>query len=49
MLGRTNSVRYGPALFAISALIALAMMALLGFEWTQRQALQEQVSKRVDV
>ena len=48
MLGRTNSVRYGPALFAISALIALAMMALLGFEWTQRQALQEQVSKRVD-
>ena len=48
MLSRTNSVRYGPALFAISALIALAMMALLGFEWTQRQALQEQVSKRVD-
>ena len=48
MLGRFKSIRYGPVLFAISALIALAMVALLGFEWTQRQALQQQVSKRVD-
>ena len=48
MLGRFKSLRYGPVLFAISALIALAMVALLGFEWTQRQALKQQVSKRVD-
>ena len=48
MLGRFKSIRYGPVLFAISALIALAMVALLGFEWTQRQALKQQVSKRVD-
>jgi len=48
MLGRFKSLRYGPVLIAISALIALAMVALLGFEWTQRQALKQQVSKRVD-
>ena len=48
MLGRFKSIRYGPVLFAISALIALAMVALLGFEWTQRQALQQQGSTRVD-
>ena len=48
MLGRFKSIRYGPVLFAISGLIALAMVALLGFEWTQRQALKQQVSKRVD-
>ena len=48
MLGRFKSLRYGPVLFAISGLIALAMVALLGFEWTQRQALKQQVSKRVD-
>ncbi len=48
MLGRFKSIRYGPVLFTISALIALAMVALLGFEWTQRQALKQQVSKRVD-
>jgi len=48
MLGRIKSFRYSPVLFATSALIALAMVALLGFEWTQRQALKQQVSKRVD-
>ena len=48
MLGRIKSFRYSPVLFATSALIALAMVALLGFEWTQRQALKEQVNKRVD-
>ncbi len=48
MLARFKSIRYGPVLFSISALIALAMVALLGFEWTQRQALKQQVSKRVD-
>ena len=48
MFGRIKSVRYSPVLFATSAIIALAMVALLGFEWTQRQALKEQVNKRVD-
>ena len=36
MLGRFKSIRYGPVLFAISALIALAMVALLGFECLAR-------------
>jgi len=48
MFGRIKSFRYSPVLFATSAIIALAMVALLGFEWTQRQALKEQVNKRVD-
>jgi len=48
MLARFKSIRYGSVLFSISALIALAMVALLEFEWTQRQALKQQVSKRVD-
>ena len=48
MAGRFKSFSYGTVLFVFSALIALAMVALLGFEWTQRQALTEQQSKRVD-
>jgi len=48
MTGRFKSLPYGTVLFVVSALIALAMVALLGFEWTQRQALAEQGSKRVD-
>ncbi len=48
MVGRFKSFPYGAVLFVFSALIALAMGALLGFEWTQRHALAEQGSKRVD-
>ncbi|NBX05951.1 MAG: hypothetical protein EBR18_07695, partial [Betaproteobacteria bacterium] len=48
MAVRFKSFPYGTAFFIFSALIALAMVALLGFEWTQRQALTEQGSKRVD-
>lgn len=48
MTGRFKSLPYGTVLFVFSALIALAMVALLGFQWTQRQALAEQGSKRVD-
>ncbi len=48
MVRRFKSFPYGTVLFVFSALIALAMVALLGFEWTQRQALIEQGSKRVD-
>ena len=38
----------GAALFFASVIIAAAMAGLLGFEWTQRQALQTQASQRVD-
>lgn len=48
MASRFTSFSNGTVLFVFSALIALAMVALLGFEWTQRQALTEQGSKRVD-
>ena len=48
MAGRFKSLPYGTVLFVFSGLIALAVVALLGFEWTQRQALTEQGSKRVD-
>lgn len=48
MAGRFKSVSYGPTLSAVSVFIALATLILLGFEWTQRQALQEQGDQRVD-
>lgn len=48
MVGRFKPFPYGTVLVIFSVLIALAMLALLGFEWTQRQALAEQGSKRVD-
>ena len=48
MAGRFKSFSYGPILFAVSVVIALATLGLLGFEWTQRQALQEQGDQRVD-
>lgn len=39
---------FGAPLFFASVIIAAAMAGLLGFEWTQRQALQNQASQRVD-
>ena len=39
---------FGAALFFASVIIAAAMAGLLGFEWTQRQSLQNQASQRVD-
>ena len=48
MAVRFNVSRYGPSvLIAFSALIALVMVVLLGFELVQRQALKEQGSKQL--
>jgi signal transduction histidine kinase/ActR/RegA family two-component response regulator len=48
MTERPKAFPYGVALFVASLAVALAMMALLVFEWTQRQALQAQAVQRVD-
>jgi signal transduction histidine kinase/CheY-like chemotaxis protein len=48
MADRVNSISLRLTLFAVSVFIALATLVLLGFEWTQRQALQAQGSQRVD-
>lgn len=48
MVGRFKSISLRLTLFAVSVFIALATVVLLGFEWTQKQALQEQASQRVD-
>ena len=43
-----KTLPFGAVLFFASVTIAAAMAGLLGFEWTQRQALQNQVNQRVD-
>jgi len=49
MTTRSKALPYGPAvLIAFSALIALSMGVLLGFEWTQRQTVEEQGRKQID-
>ena len=49
MTARSKALPYGPAvLIAFSALIALMMVALLGFEWAQRQTVKEQGRKQID-
>ncbi|WP_396435621.1 ATP-binding protein [Limnohabitans sp.] len=48
MTERPKAFSYSAALFAASLAVALAMTALLVFEWTQRQALQAQAVQRVD-
>ena len=48
MTERPQAFPYGLALFVASLAVALAMTALLVFEWTQRQALQAQAVQRVD-
>jgi signal transduction histidine kinase/ActR/RegA family two-component response regulator len=48
MTERPKAFHYGAALFVASLALALAMTALLVFEWTQRQALQAQAFQRVD-
>jgi signal transduction histidine kinase/ActR/RegA family two-component response regulator len=48
MTERLKAFPYGIALFVASLAVALAMTALLLFEWTQRQALQAQAVQRVD-
>jgi signal transduction histidine kinase/ActR/RegA family two-component response regulator len=48
MTERPKAFHYGAALFVASLAVALAMTALLLFEWTQRQALQAQAVQRVD-
>lgn len=48
MTERPKAFPYGLALFLASLALALAMAALLVFEWTQRQALQAQAIQRVD-
>ena len=48
MTERPKAFPYGIALFVACLGIALAMTALLVFEWTQRQALQAQAVQRVD-
>lgn len=45
---RFKSLPYGAVLFFASVTIAAAMVGLLGFEWTQRQSLQDQANQRVD-
>lgn len=45
---RLGSIPYSIRLFAITALIAVAMLVLLAFEMTQRQALLEQNAVRID-
>jgi len=48
MATRLKALRYGPpVLIGFFALIALVMVALLGFELVQRQALKEQGSKQL--
>ena len=48
MATRLKALRYGPpVLIGFFALIALVMVALLGFELVQRQALKEQGSKQI--
>lgn len=50
MAVRFKALPYGPAvLFGFSALIALVMVALLGFEWAQRQTLKEQGTQQIDL
>ena len=48
MTGRFKSFSFAPTFIAVSVFIALATLVLLGFEWTQRQALQAQSHQRVD-
>lgn len=48
MTEKLRAFPYGIALFVASLALALAMTALLVFEWTQRQALQAQAIQRVD-
>ena len=48
MTERPQAFPYGIALFVASLAVALAMTAVLVFEWTQRQALQTQALQRVD-
>lgn len=48
MTERIKAFPYGVTLFVASLALALAMTALLVFEWTQRQALQAQATQRVD-
>ena len=48
MTGRFKSFSFAPTFIAVSVFIALATLVLLGFEWTQRQALQAQSDQRVD-
>ena len=48
MTERLKALPYGISLFVASLTVALAMTALLIFEWTQRQALQAQAIQRVD-
>jgi signal transduction histidine kinase/ActR/RegA family two-component response regulator len=49
MTTRSKALPYGPAvLIAFSALIALMMVALLCFEWAQRQTVKEQGRKQID-
>ncbi len=48
MTGRFKKFSFGPTFIAVSVFIALATLFLLGFEWTQRQALQAQGDQRVD-
>ena len=48
MGGRFKSVSLRLTLIAVSVVIALATLVLLGFELTQRQALQAQGGQRVD-
>ncbi len=48
MAVRLKPLRYGPpVLIGFFTLIALVMVALLGFEWAQRQAVKEQGSKQI--
>jgi signal transduction histidine kinase/ActR/RegA family two-component response regulator len=48
MTERIKAFPYGVTLFVASLALALAMTALLVFEWTQRQALQAKATQRVD-
>jgi hypothetical protein len=48
MAGRFKSFPYSTVLSAAAVTIAAAMVGLLGFEWTQRQSLQDQANLRVD-
>jgi hypothetical protein len=52
MTARSKALPYGPAVLiafsALIALIALMMVALLGFEWAQRQTVKEQGRQQID-
>ncbi|MSQ64890.1 MAG: hypothetical protein EXR37_00825 [Limnohabitans sp.] len=48
MWKRLSALPYSIRLFVLTAVIALAMVVLLAFELTQRQALLAQNSLRVD-